>query len=66
VTITDTRAGDLGWTAQVSSGDFTGGGKTINACNLGFTGITPVQIGGNAPTNTRAGTYTATVTFTIS
>jgi hypothetical protein len=48
VTITDTRAGDLAWTASVTSSDFANGSNLINACNLGFTGVTPVQIGANA------------------
>ncbi len=125
VTVTDTRAGDLPWTAQVSATDFTNGANAINSCNLGFTGLGVQLVSGNtlgtpakpvvttpvpngtpgsvfaagascstglaggphtfaqaangfgsvhitglmdlaAPTSTNAGTYMATVTFTIS
>ena len=48
VTIIDTRAGGLGWTATVKSTDFTSGANSINACNLGFTGVTPDYVTGNA------------------
>ena len=126
VTITDTRAGNLPWTASVTVTDFVDGAPTpdtINGENLAFTGVTAVQIEGNsllasavtttnvtsaaitgtpystsdpgndglkngphafataahgfgeididgtltldAPTSTVAGTYTATLTFTI-
>jgi len=125
ITITDTRAGDLPWTASVETSNFTDGAPTpdvINGQNLSFTGVTPSYISGNAlqspdvttyqnptgssvpygpsatgtdgiggeqhefasaaagagqvyingvltliaPTSTPAGTYTATLTFTIS
>jgi hypothetical protein len=124
VTITDTRAGDLPWTASAEASNFSDGATPtpdlINAQNLGFTGVTPEYITGNAlqagdvtvyqlpntgapfapgasgtaglggqaqefasatagegsvnvigiltltaPTSTPAGTYTATLTFTI-
>jgi hypothetical protein len=51
VTITDTRAGGLGWTASLQSGAFantTGATGVINAGNLGFTGVAPQYINGNA------------------
>jgi hypothetical protein len=128
VTITDTRAGDLPWTASAEVGNFTDGATptpdVINGQNLAFTDVTPSYISGNAlqspdvtttnvtstppggtpygpsatgtdglggephefasatagagevyvngllsltaPTSTPAGTYTATLTFTIS
>ena len=48
VTIVDRRPGQLGWTANLNAGDFTSGANTIDARNLGFTGVTPAYIGGNA------------------
>jgi len=51
VTITDTRAGGLGWTASLQSGAFTNttaATGSINAGNLGFTGVAPQYINGNA------------------
>ena len=52
VTITDTRAGDLPWTASVTVTDFADGATptpdTINGENLSFTHVTAVQIQGNA------------------
>jgi hypothetical protein len=128
VTITDTRAGDLPWTASAEVSNFSDGAiptaDLINGQNLAFTGVTPSYISGNAlqsvtpsnitsaaslpnatgygptasgndglagiphqfasaaagegsvyiyglltltaPTSTPAGTYTATLTFTIS
>src|SRR5450631_2248660 len=52
VTITDTRAGGLGWTASLQSGAFTNTtvlpAAVINAGNLGFTGVAPQYISGNA------------------
>jgi hypothetical protein len=47
VYITDQRAGDLPWTANLSSSPFTGPG-TINARNLGFTEVLPQYVPGNA------------------
>ena len=52
VTITDTRAGDLGWTASAEENNFTGpGGATINGQNLEFTGLQTSPIAGNALTS---------------
>ena len=51
VTITDTRAGGLGWTASLQSGTFTNttaATGSINGGNLGFTGVEPQYISGNA------------------
>jgi len=51
VTITDTRAGGLGWTASLQSSVFTNttaATGSINAGNLGFTGVAPQYITGNA------------------
>ena len=49
VTITDTRAGDLPWTASATVTDFTDGSNdVINGQNLTFTDVTPVYIAGNA------------------
>jgi hypothetical protein len=48
VTIIDTRSGGAGWTATVASTDFTSGANLISACNLGFTGVTPDYVTGNA------------------
>jgi hypothetical protein len=49
VTITDTRAGDLPWTASATVTNFTNGsGGIINAQNLTFTDVTPAYIIGNA------------------
>ena len=52
VTITDTRAGGKGWTASLQSGAFTNSTVApvgvINAGNVGFSGVTPRYITGNA------------------
>jgi hypothetical protein len=49
VTITDTRAGDLPWTASASVTDFIdGSGDVINGQNLSFTSVTPSYVAGNA------------------
>jgi hypothetical protein len=48
IVITDTRAGDLPWSATLQASDFAGpGGKTINAQNFGFTGVSVATITGN-------------------
>lgn len=52
VTITDTRAGDLPWTASAYSGDFVSGSNLINGQNLGFTSVTPQYVSGNALNST--------------
>jgi hypothetical protein len=49
VTVTDTRAGDLPWTASATVTDFTDGSSdAINGENLAFTNIQAIQIPGNA------------------
>ena len=48
ITITDTRSGNLPWTANLQSSTFVKGSDSIEARNLGFTGVTPSYIGGNA------------------
>jgi hypothetical protein len=49
VTITDTRAGDLSWTASATVTNFSNGsGGVINAQDLTFTDVTPSYIAGNA------------------
>jgi len=49
VTVTDRRAGDLPWDANVTTTDFsTVGGDVINGQNLAFTSVAPAYIGGNA------------------
>jgi len=48
LTITDTRAGDLPWSASAQSTDFIGTGGTIAASGMSFTGVTPDYIPGNA------------------
>ncbi len=48
ITITDTRSGNLPWTASLQSTNFAKGSALIEAKNLGFTGVTPSYIGGNA------------------
>ncbi|MGI8667278.1 MAG: Ig-like domain repeat protein, partial [Jatrophihabitans sp.] len=48
VTVTDTRAGDLPWTASASSGDFVKGSDLINGHNFGFTAVKADYLTGNA------------------
>ena len=48
LTITDTRAGDLPWTASASTTDFASGANLINGQNFGFTSVAPSYISGNA------------------
>jgi hypothetical protein len=47
-TVTDTRAGDLGWTASATVTDFQSGSNTINGENLTFTNLAAVFPSGNA------------------
>jgi hypothetical protein len=106
VTITDTRAASTGWTAKVSTTDFTSGTNSFDGNDLTFDQVTPKYITGNhlqagsvstnnvsafktpkafatttqgpgtvnitgklhldgVSTSTVAGTYTATLTFTV-
>jgi len=49
VTVTDTRAGQQGWTASAVSSNFTDAASdVINAQDLTFTGVQPSYIAGNA------------------
>jgi Bacterial Ig-like domain (group 3) len=49
VSIVDTRAGDLPWTASLTSTDFVNGGTgVINGENLSFTQVSPNYITGDA------------------
>ncbi len=48
LTITDTRAGDLPWTASAASTDFVSGANVINGQNFGFTSVAPSYLAGNA------------------
>ena len=49
VTVTDTRAGDLSWTASGTVTDFSNGsGGVISGEDLAFTGVTPSYLTGNA------------------
>jgi hypothetical protein len=49
VTVTDTRAGDLPWTASATASDFAdGSSNSINGENLAFTGVQAIQVPGNA------------------
>jgi hypothetical protein len=49
VTLTDTRAGDAGWSAYVEASNFAeqGGSGVINAQNLSFTGVAAAYITGD-------------------
>jgi len=54
ITITDTRAGDLPWTASASTTDFADpASDLINGQNLSFTGVTKSYITGNALSPTK-------------
>ncbi|HQY32730.1 Ig-like domain-containing protein [Actinotalea sp.] len=48
IVITDTRAGNLGFTASVVSGAFVGATGSFPGLHAGLTGLTPVQVVGNA------------------
>lgn len=48
VTVVDTRAANANWTASVQAQDFASGANSISAANLGFTGVTPEYVSGNA------------------
>ena len=51
MTVTDTRPGELGWTASISASNFvstTSSSDIINAQNLSFTGVVPSYITGDA------------------
>lgn len=48
VTITDTRAGNLGFTASLVAGAFNNGASSFPGSHAGFTNVTAVQLAGNA------------------
>jgi len=48
IIVTDTRAGDLAWTASASTTDFASGANLINGQNFGFTSVVPGYLAGNA------------------
>lgn len=48
ITISDTRAGNLGWTASVLAGPFSNGASSFPGVHAGLTGLTKVQVTGNA------------------
>jgi hypothetical protein len=48
IVVTDTRSGNLGWTAQVIAGPFGNGTSTFPGAHAGLTGVTAVQVAGNA------------------
>jgi hypothetical protein len=65
VTVTDTRAGQQGWTASAVASNFTDGAvptpDVINAQNLTFTNVAAVYISGNA---LQSGVTTTNITNT--
>jgi hypothetical protein len=48
ITITDTRAGNLGWNASLVAGAFSNGSSSFPGSHAGLTGLGAVQVGGNA------------------
>jgi hypothetical protein len=48
VTISDTRAGDLGFQASIVAGPFTSATDSFPGSHTGFTDVTAVQVPGNA------------------
>jgi hypothetical protein len=48
LTITDTRAGQQGWTASAGTTDFVNGANSINGQNLSLINVVPDYIAGNA------------------
>jgi hypothetical protein len=52
IQVVDTRAGNANWTASAQSNDLTDGaaGDSINAQNVGLTGLAAVPVSGNALT----------------
>jgi len=48
ITISDTRAGNLGWSASVLAGPFTNGASSFPGVHAGLTGLTKVPVTGNA------------------
>lgn len=48
ITISDTRAGNLGFTASVLAGPFSNGTSSFPGIHAGLTGLTKLQVTGNA------------------
>ena len=48
IVVTDTRAGQLGWTASVLAGSFVNGASSFPGSHAGLTGLTAVPLVGNA------------------
>lgn len=46
ITITDTRAGDPGWSASLLASDLTDGTDVLSAQNLGFVDVRPIPVRG--------------------
>jgi hypothetical protein len=63
VTITDTRAGQLGFTASLVAGPFANGTETFPGQHAGFENVTAVQVAGNALQASNV-TTTSTPAFT--
>lgn len=63
VVITDTRAGNLGFTASLIAGTFTNGASTFPGKHAGFTNVTAQQVPGNAMQASNV-TTTSTPAFT--
>jgi hypothetical protein len=48
ITITDTRAGNLGWSASLVAGAFSNGSSSFPGTHAGLTALGAVQVAGNA------------------
>jgi len=48
ITVTDTRAGNLGWAASLVAGAFSNGTSSFPGAHAGLTGLSALQVGGNA------------------
>ena len=48
INITDTRAGNLGWTASLISGAYSNGTSTFPGVHSGLNGLSALQVAGNA------------------
>ena len=57
IKITDTRAGNLGFTAKVQSGDFSNGTDSFGGVHAGLWDLVAVQVAGNALQATDVTTY---------
>lgn len=66
IQVTDTRAGNLPWTAYAQTTDFTSGSNTINGENLGFTNIQYVETAGNALSHTNVSIFDIPAALAVS